>query len=167
MSSSRVAISDQMVLLTDFTSASQRRFNDRSRSIQTSLNSRMKKAGFSGSISLLACRTILAAAVMRPCLYCGEIIKVATMSADHAMPIARGGEPFEIVCCCTQCNRRKGELSEDEYRALMAFVGSLAPEAQASIWRRLAAGGSFFRMHRAMDGMAQQLKQAKNGGVKP
>lgn len=44
------------------------------------------------------------------CQYCGHKRPVSQLSLDHVVPRAHGGKTTweNIVCCCVQCNSRKG-----------------------------------------------------------
>jgi 5-methylcytosine-specific restriction endonuclease McrA len=44
------------------------------------------------------------------CQYCGKKFPTSELSLDHVMPRARGGGATwtNIVCACTECNKRKG-----------------------------------------------------------
>ena len=150
---------DQYVL-PGFTSDGQKLFLRRSGSIIHSLNAKMRKGGIGGRLSLRSGRDVLAAGIAKPCRYCSKIIKILTMSADHPMPVARGGDPFMIDCICRSCNEIKGELASDEFQKLMVFIRSLAPEGGADLLRRLHAGAFGIRM------MAQQRGREFKGRKK-
>lgn len=50
------------------------------------------------------------------CAYCGV---VAPLEVDHRIPLKRGGSNWiaNILPACGPCNRRKGQLTEAEFRA--------------------------------------------------
>ncbi|MFQ5863505.1 MAG: HNH endonuclease [Candidatus Brocadiales bacterium] len=50
------------------------------------------------------------------CQYCGEKFPTSELSLDHVVPRARGGETTwtNIVCACTDCNKRKGGKTPKE-----------------------------------------------------
>ena len=54
------------------------------------------------------------------CGYCGE--KPSRLHADHRIPLSRGGSNTieNIVPACGRCNGRKGQLTEQEFRARLA-----------------------------------------------
>lgn len=56
------------------------------------------------------------------CQYCGKRFPTSELSLDHVMPRSRGGEASweNIVCCCVQCNVRKGGRTPHE--AHMALI---------------------------------------------
>jgi len=50
------------------------------------------------------------------CQYCGTEFDSARLTFDHVVPVARGGlKTWEnIVTCCIECNRRKGDRLPEE-----------------------------------------------------
>lgn len=44
------------------------------------------------------------------CQYCGEHFPTSELSIDHVVPVSTGGktEWTNVVCACTECNKRKG-----------------------------------------------------------
>ena len=50
------------------------------------------------------------------CQYCGNEFDPARLTFDHVVPVARGGlKTWEnIVTCCIECNRRKGDRLPEE-----------------------------------------------------
>jgi 5-methylcytosine-specific restriction endonuclease McrA len=52
------------------------------------------------------------------CAYC---LVVAPLEVDHRIPLKRGGTNWieNILPACGQCNRKKGQLTEAEFRARM------------------------------------------------
>jgi len=46
------------------------------------------------------------------CQYCGKKFPTLELSLDHVIPRSQGGESTwsNIVCACTECNKRKGGL---------------------------------------------------------
>jgi hypothetical protein len=156
----------QMGLLPGFTIAANKKFRAKAMTVANSLRNRMLKAGFSvAGYDRDRLIGILGAAVGKPCPYCQEKIRVSTMSPDHTMPISRGGNPWEIQVTCQRCNRRKGRLSDEEFRKLLAFCSLLAPEAGQYILRMMTAGAAFPQMRRALAGMAEKTKAVSSGSV--
>lgn len=53
------------------------------------------------------------------CAYC---LLVAPLEVDHRIPLKRGGTNWiaNILPACGPCNRKKGQLTEAEFRARMA-----------------------------------------------
>lgn len=52
------------------------------------------------------------------CQYCGQSLKTREATLDHIIPRSRGGRTSwdNLVCCCRNCNRRKGGLLVGEAR---------------------------------------------------
>jgi hypothetical protein len=52
------------------------------------------------------------------CTYCGAV--GVRLECDHVMPVCRGGsnEPSNLTTACLECNRAKGGLTLEEWRAL-------------------------------------------------
>lgn len=52
------------------------------------------------------------------CAYCGSKVLV---EIDHRIPLTRGGSNLidNILPACRRCNRRKGTMTEDEFRAFL------------------------------------------------
>ena len=50
------------------------------------------------------------------CQYCGRKFPTSELSLDHVVPRSQGGrmEWANIVCCCVQCNVRKGGRTPEE-----------------------------------------------------
>lgn len=87
------------------------------------------------------------------CVYC-KVPVGFDFQFDHRQPIARGGEHrwANLAVCCKGCNVRKGQLSDTEYRQLLALIGSWLPVAQEDIRRRLTAGNLLYARSRRKKG---------------
>ena len=50
------------------------------------------------------------------CQYCGKKFVTSELSLDHVVPRSRGGRSSweNIVCCCVECNKRKGGMTPKE-----------------------------------------------------
>jgi hypothetical protein len=72
--------------------------------------------------------------ILKYCFYCGIETTTARgpkskplpdnyRTKDHMLPKSRGGDGLRhnTVLCCDKCNREKGCLTFDEYRAVWAF----------------------------------------------
>ena len=58
------------------------------------------------------------------CAYCGkQITNPDDLTQDHQLPLSRGGQTkaSNLVPACIHCNREKGMLTADEYRAVLRF----------------------------------------------
>jgi HNH endonuclease len=59
-----------------------------------------------------------------PCPYCSAPIDILSMQLDHKTPLRRGGGPEldNLQCICKRCNQVKGELTHEEFSALLVFM---------------------------------------------
>jgi 5-methylcytosine-specific restriction endonuclease McrA len=50
------------------------------------------------------------------CQYCGQQLPRSELNLDHVVPRSRGGRTTwdNVVCCCVDCNVRKGARSPDQ-----------------------------------------------------
>ena len=50
------------------------------------------------------------------CQYCGQQLTRSELNLDHVVPRSRGGRTTwdNVVCCCVDCNVRKGARSPDQ-----------------------------------------------------
>ena len=72
------------------------------------------------------------------CFYCGRSLRRAPWSLDHVVPVAAGGPSSaeNLVACCQECNRRKGESSAGQFLHLLARDRVLTP---AELRQRLSS----------------------------
>jgi hypothetical protein len=65
------------------------------------------------------------------------------VSLDHKTPTGRGGKHAlgNLCVCCPACQQRKGALSAEEFKALLALIASWPPRAGNDLLARLRAGG--------------------------
>ncbi len=58
------------------------------------------------------------------CPYCGDALTVHNFSLDHDRPRSRGGRHSlpNLVCYCRRCNEVKGQLTGEEFRALIRLL---------------------------------------------
>jgi hypothetical protein len=82
-----------------------------------------------------------------PCPYCNSPIDILSLLIDHMIPLKLGGsvgldnqEPI-----CAGCNGAKGALMPEQFRALLQFLRTLGPTAEADILGRMKMGGGFMR----------------------
>lgn len=54
------------------------------------------------------------------CWYCGTPLTLATLTADHLVPVKHGGLSVlaNLVTCCKACNEAKGHRTLDAFRRL-------------------------------------------------
>lgn len=52
------------------------------------------------------------------CYYCGKVLKENEVTADHKIPVSRGGETIieNLAICCYDCNQDKSDMTEAEYK---------------------------------------------------
>lgn len=83
------------------------------------------------------------------CEYCRVPLSFAA-SLDHRLPIARGGQHGldNLSVCCVRCNQLKGQLTEGEFREVLALRFQLHPVARMDVERRLLAGGQHYSTSR-------------------
>jgi 5-methylcytosine-specific restriction endonuclease McrA len=75
-------------------------------------------------------RERLAEAANWTCAYCSGIVRLkpSTMTGtdlatiEHKQPTSKGGtsKRFNLACACKGCNNDKGNMTEEEYRAVIA-----------------------------------------------
>lgn len=80
------------------------------------------------------------------CPYCHTTPHWKDLSIDHVQPRSREGlyERSNLAIVCRSCNLSKGNLTGDEYKALLDFLKDW-PVARESILLRLRAGGAALR----------------------
>lgn len=78
------------------------------------------------------------------CAYCAEPLTDASWGADHARPISRCGTfaGDNVRICCMSCNGAKGNMTEEEYRLLLACLAAFGPGVRADVLARLKLGGA-------------------------
>jgi 5-methylcytosine-specific restriction endonuclease McrA len=57
----------------------------------------------------------------KACYYCGEdFTDKRWPTIDHKQPLSRGGgnEKKNLCACCSECNQKKGCLTEEEFMAV-------------------------------------------------
>lgn len=77
------------------------------------------------------------------CPYCNAPLDALSMTLDHGLPLARGGDNkfSNLVPCCEDCNKLKHKLTGDEYLALREKLRELPPHVEANVLGRLRTGG--------------------------
>lgn len=52
------------------------------------------------------------------CWYCGSILRLATVTIDHVVPVKQGGKTIlaNLHAACQPCNTAKAGLSLEDYR---------------------------------------------------
>jgi 5-methylcytosine-specific restriction endonuclease McrA len=54
------------------------------------------------------------------CIYCDNILTDENATADHIIPISKGGNNTQVnlIVCCKDCNNERGNLEFDRYLTL-------------------------------------------------
>ena len=57
----------------------------------------------------------------KKCFYCEEKLKYRQITLDHYLPKSRGGTEviYNLVLCCEDCNRLKGNKTPSNYKELI------------------------------------------------
>lgn len=80
------------------------------------------------------------------CCYCFEPLNKSTVTADHVIPVSKGGTTSRknIKACCQLCNSSKGNMPERKFKKLIknppkdATWGILMANSRYRIWTRMA-----------------------------
>lgn len=85
------------------------------------------------------------------CAYCSRLLPLENVELDHIEPVKRGGSLGlgNLAIACKICNQTKGELTAEEYQALMRGLETFPQAARNDILKRLrtAAMGARMRFH--------------------
>ena len=83
------------------------------------------------------------------CPYCNKQIFPLDFSIDHKLPKNRGGsnELINLHLVCTKCNKVKGDLTDEEFKQLMAFLKE-KPIIYENLYKRLRMAGMVFMFSR-------------------
>lgn len=155
------------VLVGTFTAKETAKFYKQASRIIHNLNARMRKLGFQGKMDLGAGRAMLLAEVGGPCRYCKQRIKVSTMTLDHPIPLARGGNPWVLEVICDDCNRIKGGvLLPEHFESLTAHLKTYPEYVENYVRGMIKAGNAYHRMLTTMRMMKKGGSQG-SGGASP
>lgn len=118
---------------------------EKARSMQSSWR---KATGRSETLPIADAKALIAAPP--DCPYCLKPIAWQTFSVDHILPTSRAGEsaPENLVWVCRECNITKGNLTGDEYKALLAFLKDWPVMKESILYRMRVAGAVFGRKRR-------------------
>ena len=96
------------------------------------------------------------------CIYCRLAIATNDYSVDHILPRSRGGadklENIQLVD--NRCNRLKGDLTDEEFKRLIAVLAPY-PEIFARVSKRLLMAGFFFRRFETDDAMDEAMRRVE------
>ena len=83
------------------------------------------------------------------CPYCNKQISPLDFSIDHLTPKNRGGsnELNNLHLVCIKCNKVKGDLTDEEFKQLMAFLKD-KPIIYENLHKRLRMAGMVFMFSR-------------------
>ncbi|MCA8917260.1 MAG: HNH endonuclease [Planctomycetes bacterium] len=123
---------------------------DRCGAMISTLRTRCKDSGQECLLSLDDMRAKMEAAYGKPCRYCLDPMKhtkTNSLSPDHIVPMADGGETTEenIELICTKCNRRKDTIAPERFQRLMDEVNRWPLRDRSSVLARLSVGGMHFK----------------------
>ena len=82
------------------------------------------------------------------CPCCGETLTGENFSADHDVPVSRGGR-FTIeqtTIMCLPCNQTKGSLTTTEYITLLRVMSQWEERARKSVLIRLRVGSKIAKV---------------------
>lgn len=111
------------------------------------LSSIKRRGAGPDTISYLQGRLVERDIVGSACPYCGDKIALGTFSVDHILPLSRGGghQALNLVVCCRRCNMAKGDMSSQEFSALLDTIAKFDDKGLRVLRRLIAAGGIFRR----------------------
>lgn len=94
------------------------------------------------------------------CAYCQRWMNSSTFVTDHEEPIAAGGSfgLNNLVLACAHCNRIKGRMSGEAFRALLMFVQTLPAWDANDMLGRMKNGAAF---------IADRAKSVASAGLFP
>jgi hypothetical protein len=96
------------------------------------------------------------------CRYCHRPMSIEGTTADHAIPLSRGGGPelSNIDYPCIEDNQRKGSLTPDEYNALLELLDKMNPWARQDVLSRLQKAVQLAASVRFNSGVVTDLKKS-------
>ena len=100
-----------------------------------------------GSLSIADAKKIIESPPT--CIYCLKPVPWRDLSIDHMEPRSRGGssEPDNLVYVDRLCNQIKGDLTKDEFIALLEFLKEW-PRMAESVLNRLRMAAAMFKRRR-------------------
>jgi 5-methylcytosine-specific restriction endonuclease McrA len=143
--------------------ARQRIFQARSANIYRHQRELAAQSGCKLDYDLARLRECIKLKLGTRCPYAGEPITVRNFSADHDVPVSRGGTfQFENLRIVSQRgNELKGTLTRDEFTRLLQTLQTMEPAAKQDVLRRLRAGGKVLRSF-GFGKRAERLENARD-----
>ena len=94
------------------------------------------------------------------CRYCRTHFTIEGIAVDHATPLSRNGSTGldNLDYPCRPCNNRKGEMTVDEFKKLLAFLETI-PLARISVLKRLEQSVALAAGARSNAGVIGELKK--------
>jgi 5-methylcytosine-specific restriction endonuclease McrA len=123
-------------------------FTRRTRDIYRHQRDRAREAGKSLDYTLEEFRSLFALALAEgSCWYCHRPITTKGSTADHAQPVSREGEQGlgNIRVTCLLCNMAKGNLTEEEFFAVLDLATLWPIVVSRNFFSRLKAGAKLHR----------------------
>ena len=95
------------------------------------------------------------------CRFCHGYFALSDISADHEMPLSRGGSIGldNIGYPCQNCNQAKGSLTPTEFLKLIHFLETEIPMGRKDVLGRLAKAVSLAAGNFATQGVIAELKE--------
>lgn len=95
------------------------------------------------------------------CRYCRGFFGLVDISADHEIPLSRGGSLSldNIGYPCMRCNKTKGGLTPTEFLKLIRFLETEIPEGRMDVLDRLEKAVGFMQTARSNAAVIGDLKK--------
>ena len=112
--------------------------------LKASLKKRSKEYEVEFNVTLSEIRNLTLSQYGKQCRYCSNKMDVRNMVCDHIYPLSMGGASIlsNLQMICNSCNTKKGPLTHEMYRDLLAFLEGKA-ELREYVLRKLAKGDVF------------------------
>lgn len=103
------------------------------------------------------------------CAYCDRPLGIKAVSPDHILPVKRGGGlgKDNLATACQDCNRAKGELDGDEFRALLKGLETFPKPARNYVLKCLRSAAMGARLRFFPRDKAKGPKKAKAAPAAP
>ena len=113
--------------------------------LRSSLKRRSKEYEVEFNVTLSEIRNLTLSQYGEPCRYCRGQMDVRNMVCDHIYPLSMGGKSIlnNLQMICSSCNTKKGPLTHEMYRDLLAFLAGQPHEMKEYVLRKMAKGDVF------------------------